>query len=66
MPQGQAAVTWSDKKDVELFLTVLTVQKVTVDYAAVAAAFGMLSSSYPPVSYFAFIFFPFSSFKFPL
>lgn len=40
MPQGQAAVTWSEKKDVELFLTVLAVQKITMDYAAVAAAFG--------------------------
>lgn len=40
MPQGQAAVTWSDGKDVELFLTVLAVQKISIDYKAVAAAFG--------------------------
>ena len=47
MPQGQAAVSWSDKKDVELFLTVLAVQKITIDYAAVAAAFGMAYFSFP-------------------
>lgn len=48
MPQGQAAVIWSEKKDVELFLTVLAVQKITIDYAAVAAAFGMHISLLPP------------------
>lgn len=47
MPQGQAAVTWSDKKDVELFLTVLAVQKINIDYNAVAAAFG---TAYSPSS----------------
>lgn len=40
MPQGQAAVTWSAENDVKLFLTVLAVQGIQVDYAAVAKAFG--------------------------
>lgn len=43
MPQGYAAVHWTDRKDVELFLAVLAVQKITVDYAAVAAVFGRAS-----------------------
>lgn len=40
MPQGQAAVTWTPENDVKLFLTVLAVQAVQVDYAAVAKVFG--------------------------
>lgn len=40
MPKGQAAIIWSPENDVKLFLTVLAVQGITVDYAAVANAFG--------------------------
>jgi hypothetical protein len=40
MPQGVAAVVWNEQKDIQLFLTILAVQKVNVDYNAVAAAFG--------------------------
>jgi hypothetical protein len=40
MPQGVAAVLWNEQKDIQLFLTILAVQKVNVDYNAVAAAFG--------------------------
>ncbi|MCJ1462306.1 hypothetical protein MMC07_000906 [Pseudocyphellaria aurata] len=40
MPKGQAAVIWTPENDVKLFLTILAVQAIQVDFAAVAKAFG--------------------------
>ncbi|MCJ1426391.1 hypothetical protein MMC29_004294 [Sticta canariensis] len=40
MPKGQPLITWSAENDLKLFLTVLAVQKIQVDCAAVAKAFG--------------------------
>lgn len=44
MPQGYAAVNWTAEEDVKLFLTVLAVQGIQVDYNAVAKEFGKLHS----------------------
>lgn len=40
MPKGQTIINWTAENDAKLFLTVLAVQKIQVDYENVAKAFG--------------------------
>lgn len=55
MPKGHAAIHWTAENDSKLFLTVLAVHNIQINYVSVAKAFGQFTLPHSPLDELDFI-----------